>query len=110
MLRKALLVMMLTLAVAGCAAPAMKPWEARQRVLAQPEVAAWYAAHSAPTVLEGLSPSRARAFRRYQPAVTVDLVKEGLLVKLEAAFGPQPRSLELLVDGASGAVRPLRRR
>lgn len=106
LLAAALLLLMLA---AGCAAPAMRPAEARRTVLADPAVAAWFAAHCAPAVLEGLSPRMARAYRRYEPAMTVDLVKEGMLVKLEAKFGPEPRHVEAVLD-PSGNVLSLKHR
>lgn len=93
------------LLVSGCAAaPAMRPADARVRLLADPRVAAWYSAHSAPAVTAAMSARDARRWRRYQPAVMFDLVKEGYLVKLDSRFGPEPQKLELLMDPASGAV------
>ncbi|HYF92889.1 MAG TPA: hypothetical protein VD969_11650 [Symbiobacteriaceae bacterium] len=98
--------LVLVLAVSGCtAATAMRPVEARARLLAEPGVAAWYAAHSAPAVLAEMSPREARRWRKYTPAVTFDLAEEGYLVKLEARFGPEPRMLEAMMDRESGAFR-----
>ncbi|HWI64675.1 MAG TPA: hypothetical protein VNT75_22845 [Symbiobacteriaceae bacterium] len=100
-------VMMLVAAllISGCAAaPALRPVEARSRLLANPGVAQWYAAHSAPAIFAELSPWQAKRWRRYQPAVMFDRVKEGYLVRLEAQFGPAPRQLELLMDPATGTL------
>ncbi|HEY3365673.1 MAG TPA: hypothetical protein VGK74_11510 [Symbiobacteriaceae bacterium] len=98
-----ILALALTLALAGCAA-AVTPRRAFQAALAQPEVARWFAAHSAPSVLAGMDGGDVKRFVRYHPAATIDLVKEGLAVRLDADFGPEPRHLDLLVDRGSGAV------
>lgn len=96
---------LLALLLAGCAAqPALRPVDVRSRVTAHPAVAPWYAEHSAPAVLNGMGAKDVKRYWRYHPAVTVDLVKEGLLVKLQARFGPEPRALHVLVDRASGSV------
>lgn len=97
------LALVLALVLAGCSA-AVSPRQAFQAAVARPDVARWYAAHSAPTVLAGMGPADVKRWRRYKPAATVDLVKEGLLVKLDADFGPAPRHVELLVDRGSGAL------
>ncbi|MDF2630263.1 MAG: hypothetical protein K0R39_4094 [Symbiobacteriaceae bacterium] len=97
-------------ASAAPAASTLRPAEARQQLLHDARVAQWYAGHSAPAVLGTLAPREARRWRKYQPAITFDLAKEGYLVKLEAAVGPAPRRLEALVDRATGAILTLRER
>jgi hypothetical protein len=96
------------LLAAGCgaAAPAVRPAEARSTVLATPEIAAWWTAHSAPGVLAGMGPADARRWRRYHPAMTFDLGKHSYLVTLEAKFGPEPRRMTLPVDRETGRVLP----
>ena len=102
---RGILIPLLVLLLTGCAAqPALRPVDVRSRVTAHPEVAPWYAEHSAPAVLKGMGPTDVKRYRRYHPAVTVDLVKEGMLVKLQARFGPAPRALHVLVDRVSGSV------
>lgn len=97
----------------GCAsasASAVRPVEARRAALEHPAVAPWVVLHSAPVVLEGMSPRQAKAFRRYQPGLTVDLVREGLVVRLESRFGAEPRRVEVLVDRATGGVLSVQER
>lgn len=97
--------------ITGCAAePAMRPVDARGRLMADPRVAGWFDSHSAPTVLAGLSPREAKRWRKYQPAVMFDRVTEGYRVTLDARFGPAPRSLEALMDPQTGAILSLRER
>jgi hypothetical protein len=107
-MRKWLLPMMMALAVlliAGCGAtPAVRPVTAVAMVLADPAVGAWYRAHSAPGVLTGLDAAEVKRSRRYRPAAAVDLVKEGLQVKLESRFGPGPHQVEVLLDRPTGQV------
>lgn len=95
------------LALGGCAGTpegSVRPVDALARVLQEPAVAEWHRQHSAPAVLDGLSPTAAQRWRRYRPAATVDLVKEGLQVRLEARFGPAPHRLQAIVDRSTGAV------
>jgi hypothetical protein len=100
-----ILVPLLAFLLAGCAAqPALRPVDVRSWVTAHPAVAPWYAEHSAPAVLKGMGATDVKRYRRYHPAVTVDLVKEGMLVKLQARFGPAPRALHVLVDRVSGEI------
>ncbi|HWI52726.1 MAG TPA: hypothetical protein VNT01_11370 [Symbiobacteriaceae bacterium] len=104
-------VLILAVVLGGCtAAPALRPVEARGRLLADPRVAAWYTDHSAPAILGGMSPRVARRWRKYQPAVMFDRVTEGYRVSLEAEFGPEPRKLEALMDPKTGAVLSLQER
>lgn len=91
--------------LAGCAsAPAIRPVEARARVLSDPRVAGWFAERSAPRVLASMSPAQARRWRRYEPTMVIDLVEEGLQVRLESRFGPPPNKLEVLMDRRTGEV------
>lgn len=102
-----LLLLVLSLALlAGCAsAPALRPLEARARVLSDPRVAGWFAERSAPRVLASMSPSQARRWRRYEPAMVVDLVDEGRLqVRLHSRFGPPPHNMEILLDRRTGDI------
>lgn len=105
-------VLLTALLLAGCSVrPVMvKPAEALDAALAHPEVAAWHAAHSAPSVLEGLSPAAVRGLGRYRPVAMVDLAREGLLVRFDSALGPRPRRVEVIVDKESGAVLDVKKR
>jgi len=103
--------LLVTVVLGGCAAaPALRPVEARGRLLADPRVAGWYTVHSAPAVLDGMSSRGARRWRKYQPAVMFDRVSEGYRVTLQAEFGPEPRKLEALMDPQSGLVLSLQDR
>ncbi len=109
MRRIALLLAVLMLS--GCAArPRIMPSEALDAALAHPVVAAWQAEHSAPTVLEGLPQAAIRGLGDYKPVAMVDLVAEGLMVRLDSALGPRPRRVEVIVDGESGVVREVKQR
>lgn len=82
----------------------IRPMAAVEAALAQPEVAAWYAAHSAPQVLQGLNPAAAKGLQGLKPVTMVDLASEGLLVRFDASLGSAPRRVEVLVDKELGAV------
>jgi len=105
-------VMMIVLAAAlasGCAAgrgdaPALRPVQAWESLLQEPDIAAWHREHSAPAVTVGMTPGQRSQWRRYRPAVMVDLVSEGMRVTLESRFGAEPRRLEFLLDRQSGAI------
>lgn len=101
---------LLTFALTGCAARALpvRPAEAVTAALAHPEVADWYAAHSAPRVLEGLHPATARGLERFRPAALVDLAPEGLVVRFASALGEAPRRVDVLVDKETGRVLDVR--
>jgi hypothetical protein len=92
------------LLVAGCAAPALRPVQARERVLASPQISDWYSLHSAPAILPTLGPVQARRWRKYHPDVMFDRVQEGLLVRLEAKCGPEPRAMTVLMDSRTGSI------
>jgi hypothetical protein len=98
------------LLLTGCSARPLpvRPAEAIAAAAAHPEVAAWYEAHAAPRVLEGLSPAAARGLQRFRPDALVDLVGEGLLVRFTSALGEQPRRVEVLVDQTDGRVLGVR--
>lgn len=100
------LVMLGGLTLAGCATRPLpvRPDQALQAAMAHPEVIAWQTAHSAPQVLAGLSPTAARGLQHLKPVAMVDLVREGLLVRLDSTMGESPRRLEVLVDRESGQV------
>lgn len=101
MLRRIIALAVGTALLTGCSA-SVTPRQAVRTALAQPEVARWYAEHSAPIVLQGMAGKDAKRWRRYRPAATVDLMKQWLQVKLDADFGPAPHHLEVLVDRATG--------
>ncbi|MFZ5828075.1 MAG: hypothetical protein ACOY94_27540 [Bacillota bacterium] len=110
---KRLLALFLALmALSGCSARpvAVKPARALAIALSHPEVAAWHKAHSAPLVLEGMSPVAVRGLERYKPVAMVDLVREGLLVRFESALGPRPRRIEVIVNKENGEVLAVKRR
>jgi|GEM_PF-1762437 len=98
------------LLLTGCSARPLpvRPAEAVTAAAEHPDVAEWYAAHSAPRVLEGLSPAAVRGLQRFKPGALVDLVGEGLLVRFTSALGEQPRRVEVLVDQADGRVLDVR--
>ncbi|MGE5676396.1 MAG: hypothetical protein ACM3XM_21365 [Mycobacterium leprae] len=91
--------------LAGCSA--QTPHRLLANALQQPPIAQWMTAHSSPAVLAAMSPQNAKRWRRYKPAATLDRVKEGLLIKLEAAFGPEPLRLQFVLDRVSGTLVPL---
>jgi len=105
-MRRLISVLLMGVLLAGCAAgtPAIRPVEARTRVLSHPYVAAWFAERSAPRVLTGMSPLQFRRWRRYEPAMVIDVVREGLQVRLESRFGPPPHMLEVLLDRQTGHI------
>lgn len=107
--RLALLLLILPL-LTGCAARALpvRPADAVAAALAHPEVSAWYAAHSAPLVLEGLNPAAARGLQRFRPDALVDLAGEGLVVRFTSALGEAPRRVDVLVDRDDGRVLAVR--
>jgi len=96
--------------LAGCSARALpvRPEDAVAAALAHPEVAAWYAAHSAPRVLEGLNPAAARGLQQFRPDSLVDLADEGLVVRFTSALGEAPRRVDVLVDKGDGRVLAVR--
>lgn len=106
--------LMMTLAVLlmpGCsAAPGLRPEKAVTLAMGHPEVAAWYREHSIPRIIGGPGATYARWWRNYQPAVTVERVAEGLVVRLHARLGPVPRDVEVLVDGQKGDVLSITKR
>jgi hypothetical protein len=103
-----LLLLMMTLAVllmAGCnAAPGLRPQTAVTMAMGNPEVAAWYREHSIPRIVGGPGGTDEKRWRHYRPAVTVDRVPEGLVVRLHARLGPQPRNLEVLMESPTGRL------
>lgn len=94
------------LTLAGCSAHPVPVPPARALAIASahPDVVAWLEGHSAPRVLEGLNPAAARSLTRYRPVAMVDLGREGLLVRFDAALGPKPRRVEVVVDREQGQV------
>lgn len=98
------------LLLAGCSARPLpvRPADAIVAALAHPEVAEWYEQHSAPRVLEGLSPAAARGLQRFEPDALVDLGAEGLVVRFTSALGPRPRRVDVLVDQNDGRVLDVR--
>lgn len=88
----------------------VRPMAAVEAALAHPEVAEWYAAHSAPRVLEGLNPAAAKGLPRLKPVTMVDLAHEGLLVRFDASLGRAPRRVEVLVDKDRGSVLEVKMR
>jgi len=110
-MRRPFLMALSLLLLAGCAArPRIMPAEALEAALAHPDVAAWHTAHSAPVVLTSLMPAAARGLEGYKPVAMVDLVAEGLLVRLDSALGPRPRRVEVILDKESGAVLEIKKR
>lgn len=111
MKRFGLLMVSAAILLGGCAAaPALRPVQLRDQLLAHPEIGAWFQEHSAPAVLATMAPVEARAWPRYRPDMTWDLAKEGYQVRFRARFGPSPRRLEALVDRQSGAVLEIKYR
>lgn len=109
MKRVGLAICAVALLLGGCARAAwVRPVEVRRVVLANPRVGEWYRLHSAPAVLAGMGPADAMAWRRYQPDMTIDIVKEGLRVYMRARFGPEPRRMEVFVDRQTGAILDIR--
>lgn len=106
LLRRMALSLLAGLLLAGCSTRPVpvRPAEAVQAALSVPDVAAWYAAHSAPRVLEGLAATAARGLQGLRPVTMVDLASDGLLVRFDASLGAAPRRVEVLVDKVSGAV------
>jgi hypothetical protein len=105
------LMLALALLLGGCnAAPGLRPARAVDLAMAHPEVAAWYKAHMIPHIIGGPGGTDERRWRNYQPAVTVDRVTEGLVVRLHARLGPTPRDVEVLMDGEKGRVLSIRKR
>lgn len=110
--RLLLLAALLSLLLSGCGTRpvAVAPSAALQAALQHPEVAAWHASHSAPAVLAGLGPTAVRGLGQYRPVVMVDLVRDGLLVRLDSALGAAPRRVEVTVSRASGEVLAVKMR
>ncbi|BAD40661.1 hypothetical protein [Symbiobacterium thermophilum] len=94
----------------GCSARPLpvQPADAVAAALAHPEVADWYAAHSAPRVLAGLNPAAARGLQRFRPDALVDLAAEGLVVRFTSALGEPPKRVDVLIDKDSGQVLDVR--
>lgn len=109
--RRRLMLFLLSLPLlAACSARPLpvRPAQAVEAALGHPEVAAWYEAHSAPRVLEGLNPAAARGLQRFRPDALVDLAPEGLVVRFTSALGPSPRQVDVLIDQDDGRVLAVR--
>ena len=91
--------------LAGCSsAPGLRPHKAVTVAMQHPEVAAWYKEHSIPRIIGLPGGIDEKRWRHYKPAVTVDRVTDGLVVRLHARLGPAPRDLEVLMDSQTGRL------
>jgi hypothetical protein len=102
---RAVALLLITLLLTGCtwvATPTPQlTWQLAQ---AQPQVSAWYVAHSAPAISLGRSPREVEALQRYRPSMVVDRHAAGFIVRLDSVLGPAPHHVDVIVQRGTGQV------